>query len=104
MDCTQLHGRMRQICEGTSGLPPETEQAYRDAWAANPVRPPSLACDYRKEHVGWIDCEACREGSGKTVKFKTFGCELHGICVMRTSVGAVRGCVGCQSRLEPETP
>ena len=32
MDCKKLHGRMRDICEGKSGLPPELEQQYRDLW------------------------------------------------------------------------
>jgi hypothetical protein len=33
LDCSQLIGHARAICEGTSGLPPETEEAYRKHWA-----------------------------------------------------------------------
>lgn len=37
LDCTKLNGRMRSICEGTSGLPAETEAEYRKLWASQDV-------------------------------------------------------------------
>jgi hypothetical protein len=41
IDCAKLHGRMRAICEGTSGLAPEVEEQYRRLWAGNiPPDPP----------------------------------------------------------------
>jgi len=36
MDCTQLPIRMREICEGKSGLAPEEEERYRQLWSGNP--------------------------------------------------------------------
>lgn len=33
MDCKKLHGRMRDICEGKSGLPAWKEEAYRELWS-----------------------------------------------------------------------
>lgn len=45
LDCSKLHGRLRQICEGTSGLAPEIEEAYRQKWAEigveNVLKPPT---------------------------------------------------------------
>ena len=42
VDCKQFPPRLRSICEGTSGLPPEKVEKYRLYWAGHPVpQPPS---------------------------------------------------------------
>lgn len=97
MDCTKLTGRLRDICEGKSGLPPEVEQQYRDLWAGNPPpAAPNLDCVYRGEHINWVECPTCQN---KLVKLKVFACQLHSQCVMQGDVGGVRGCHTCESRL-----
>lgn len=41
LDCSRLHGRFREICEGRSGLAPEVEEQYRQLWASeSPVEQP----------------------------------------------------------------
>ena len=61
MDCTQLTGRMREICEGRSGLSPELEQKYRDKWARRQhFRLGDLAEKLiRMVGLGRKKCEAC---------------------------------------------
>lgn len=100
IDCSQLHGRMRAICDGTSGLPEETRQQYLALWEGKPPpQPQSLVCIHRGEHIDWVDCPTCQ---GKSVRFKTFGCQLHGTCVMTSGLGQLKGCVGCESRMDKQ--
>lgn len=42
MDCEKYLGRMRQICEGTSGHSPEERAAYLQLWENAPTRPPKM--------------------------------------------------------------
>ncbi len=103
MDCTQLQGRMRSICEGTSGLSEEVRQQYIALWEGKPPpKPPSTDCVYRGVFLEqYVDCPTCVPG--KTLNMRVYGCQLHGTCVIGKDVGKVKGCLEpCLSRLEPE--
>ena len=97
MDCTKLHGRMREICEGRSGLPPEMEEQYRQLWSGHKPETIRTDCVYRGEHIDDLACPACE----KKVLLKVFACQLHSRCMLVPGT-SVRYCGTCESRLEPE--
>ncbi len=102
LDCTKLQGRLRQICEGTSGLPPEVEQQYRDLWEGNPpkpIEPPRTACVYRGQQIDWVECDTCTD---KHVQVRVFQCDLFNRCVLANGT-SYRYCGSCTSRLENQS-
>ncbi len=106
IDCEKLTGRMKAICDGTSGLPPETEEAYRKLWEGQPAptKTDPFACVHRGGHIGWVPCPTCIPE--KNVQMKLYACPLHANCVLRMEdLGKIKGCGGCgsrtESRLEP---
>jgi len=99
MDCTKLVGRMRSICEGTSGLPEETRQAYLAIWEGR-QQPPGTACIYRHDQIDTMECGTCAQ-NGKRVQVKVYQCDLFQRCVLMRGT-STRYCGTCESRLEKE--
>ena len=103
IDCTQLVGRLRAICEHTSGLPREMEDAYIALWEGNPPpAPPSLDCVYRGEPIDWLECEPCAR-NGKAVRIKVYACQLFQRCVLMDGT-AQKFCGTCESRVVTHKP
>lgn len=94
IDCSQfdIGSRKRSICDGTSGLDPAMEEAYRRLWVGQQPAEPDFSCHHRGEHVDWVDCPTCRSGK---VKLKIFECAVHTRCVIAKDVEEIKGCVGC---------
>ena len=83
IDCTRLSGRMREICEGKSGLPAEVEARYREKWAKD-QKPLGLGDTVRRLIDRWVPkwmkpkgkcgaCEKRREALNKLVPYGTAG-------------------------------
>src|SRR5262245_19400039 len=85
-DCSQLVGRLREICEHRSGLSRSVEDQYIAMWRGHPpvATKPDLACIHRGCHIDWIPCPNCPTGK---VKLKIFNCDLHNRCVMGDRIG-----------------
>lgn len=98
-DCEKmgLVGRPLAICRGETNHSSAERAAYMAHFSGQPAAPISDSCVYRGEHVSWIKCPTC---VNKTVNLKVFGCGLFGTCVLTDSVGGLKGCHGCESRLE----
>jgi hypothetical protein len=75
VDCTKFVGRMRSICEGTSGLGPEVEEQYRRLWAA---MPPDRVL---------VGCTGC---GGNEVQVPVLACALFEECTLAAEVEGVR--------------
>lgn len=111
LDCTSLAGRLRQICEGTSGLSPETEEAYRQLWRASPPFHPSssiqadFTCIHRTAQVRTEECALC---GGRVGDVPVYGCALHGECTVsahgirrggQSTTPKVEVCIACEDRI-----
>jgi hypothetical protein len=101
LDCTKFVGRMRSICEGTSGLGPQVEEQYRRLWAANPPDVGSdFSCRHRGEQVSAVGCTGC---GGNDVQVPVLACALFEECTLAAEVEGVRFCPTCTDRA-PLTP
>lgn len=104
IDCSELpFTRARQICEGTSGLPPEIEEAYRQLWALQPPgasAPADFSCLHRGDVLRQTPCESCggREGIADVHACQVHGeCTVHAHGVRRDGAASdkLAVCVGC---------
>jgi len=110
VDCEQFEGRKRQICEGTSGLPEETRQAYLALWAeelkpdSNRIqtgfKPDIRLCSHRGPLLETRLCDLC---GIKGQPFEVYACQLHGECSEQRKHSKVRSCIGCPDHLAVAT-
>lgn len=79
MNCDDLETpRMREICNGTSGLPPDVAAAYRARWAARTPTPgPDFSCIHRGRQTRAPECELC---GGRVGEIPVYACALFGEC------------------------
>lgn len=107
-DCLKLPpGRLRSICEGTSGLPEtgpgNTREGYIKLWKANGIpnsEPVDLSCVHRGKKVGSIVCAVCQQEAGKHVEVFIFACSLHEKCIPAREEGGIKCCAQCQDRMK----
>ncbi len=83
LDCKKLQGRMRSICEGTSGLPPQMEEAYRKIWAGQSLvdvqAVVNFSCVHRGSAVRSVQCKLC---GGGEIAADIHACQIHGECTI----------------------
>jgi hypothetical protein len=100
MNCGNLTGRLRAICEGTSGLPEAKRAAYMALWAERglldpadvPERPApptadSLPCIHRG---AWLTDAGCCGALYQCRKFRK--------CSIRRNSMGLAACVTCEAR------
>lgn len=90
---TETPPRIQAILDGTSGLAPSTEEAYRRLWAG---QTPDTSCIHRGAHIAWAVCATCP--MSKT-KLRVFACERRGRCVIDGSVDGLARCSTCADRV-----
>jgi len=120
LDCDKIQeGYFRSICEGTSGLTPEQESAYRKLWLTGegtPLQgesiirdPADFSCIHRGNILRMSKPEIC--GCDET-PIPVFACILNGLCTshaygIRRNDGTLAAgnlvpvCLSCADRREP---
>lgn len=94
-----LHGRLLDIWEGRSGLPPVKEEWYRNRWREEAgLLPKYEQCTFLGKETGEkVDCSTC----GGRVKFKLFECSHpyhEGRCTIEHANSAIPNCLNCHNR------
>lgn len=100
-DCSKFVGRLRSICEGTSGLPKEMEESYRRLWAnMPPAAPPDFSCRNRGSLIRQEQCKIC---GGRELIVDVLECSVHSECTihahgLRNEKGKLAVCIACEDR------
>lgn len=106
-DCSKLSGRMKSICDGTSGLPEfgpgNTREAYLKLWANEPpaqVVEPDFSCIHRGPELRTEQCKLC---GGRDFAASVHSCTIYGECTvhahgLKNEAGKLSVCVACESR------
>lgn len=100
-----MSGRLRQICEGTSGLSPQMNEAYRRTWAGLSTGD-LFGCIHFGEKLRELECGTCSSSVNQAAKLGTpvHACGLFMECIPGIrSIESHQACGDCASR-QPKEP